>query len=1195
MARNLTPRIQMFATDIDAAALSIARAGTYNKEEIAGVSADRIERFFKQDGNDYRIDKSLRECIVFASHNLISDPPFSKLDLVVCRNLLIYLNQTVQKRVLSMFHYVLNSSGYLFLGSSESIGNMGRHFETISKQWRVFRHIKVAARRLPLMPIGSNVSARRFPNAEGLVAGQTLMSGQDGNYKQLLATYGHVQLLINAHNDLLFVSGDASPYLSVATGQASHNLFKMIKPELALSLRSAFDGVQKNKVRTVVSAFRVRPDGAHEQQGVRIEVAPLPSNEHHELFLICLSEETLDQSAFPMIGDSGNEWVLQQVLLELTSTQEDLRSTIEQSRISREEMKAANEEIMAMNEELQSANEELESSKEELQSLNEELITSNTCLDAKVIEVEGLNTDIGNFLNSADIATLLLDETLCIRRYTPACLRLFRVIPGDIGRSIKDVVRLFNDPVLDEDCSTILQGGNVADKEICGYDENWYLRRILPYRNTPGGLAGVVLSFSDITSLKRADQLLIERATALQWQTGLLSRAAPIVGRDLQDRIIFWNKGAEELYGWSEQAVLGKVTHDLLKTKFPIPLDQIRTELSENLVWKGELVHTTRDGGKVTVDSQWTYYRNEEGEVEAVVEVNNNISRRKFALAQLRDSETLFHTMVDWTFNWEYWVNKDYEVIYMTPSVETVTGYKVEEFSLNPSLFSTIIFQEDVKLWERHLHHIQELSRDECDLEIRIMRKNGEVRWVNHHCRAMFSQEDKPLGRRVTVRDITAQKQAEEQIHTLAYFDFLTRLPNRRLLMDRLAQLLIASKRTQQYGAVMMLDLDQFKDINDTEGHDAGDHLLIEVAGRIKSNVREEDTVARLGGDEFVVLLEGLGKSESDAINEAEHIAEKVRVALNVPYLVDSADFCSTASIGLTLFKGQTDSADVLLKQADVALYQAKDAGRNTVRFFNATMQAAIDTRTALEGALRRGLDKNEFQLYYQPQTDRDGHVTGAEALIRWFPISGMVSPTQFIPLMEQSGLILPVGQWVLDTACRQLKEWEDHPRYRALSISVNVSAKQFHQFDFVERVKKSLSESGANPANLKLELTESAILNNIDETVRRMGALIELGICFSLDDFGTGYSSLVYLKLLPIEQVKIDQGFIRDVTVDENDSAIVSAILAMSHALNIQTIAEGVETEEQKTFLLGHACDAFQGYLFGRPMSIVEWNQTIG
>lgn len=1191
----LKPQIQIFATDVDDIALDAARTGFYAKKLLAGVSKEKIQRYFTEAKNGYRIAKSVRETIVFASHNLISDPPFSKLDLVICRNLLIYLNGTTQKKLLSLFHYVLLPEGFIFLGSSESIGNVARHFIPISKQWRIYRHEKIPHVRPPQLPIAIGLSSRRLFAPYEPIVELDMLAGHESVYRRLIEAHGPTMVLINARHELLYVSGDISPYLSLPVGQVSLDLFKMINPSLAIALRSAFKEVEQTHSRTAVVVGI--EDSVNAAVSVMIQITPITATNHQQMLLVCFSQDGLNKSSFTSSNSTGDDWILQQLHQELNSTREDLQRTIEQSCVSAQEMKAANEEVMAMNEELQSANEELESSKEELQSLNEELINSNTHLDAKVIETASLNADLNNLFNSTETAILLLDESLKIRRFTPAATRLMRLCPNDIGRAIEDIVRLFNNNNLSEDCLKTIRGETIPDLEIQDNNDHFYLRSIRPYRNSNGCITGVVLTFPEITSIKSAHHQLIEHAKTLQWQTNLL-RVAPVVARDLHDRIIFWNKGAEELYGWSEEEAVGKIAHKLLKTVFSVPLENIKAALSHYSSWKGELTHVARDGSRVVVDSTWSHYYGDSGELLAIVEVNNNITDRKQAEEALRGSEAMFHTMVDWTYNWEYWIAPDGKLVYMTPSAERLTGYQVDEFNRTPSLIESIVFTEDLPIWKRHHQENRHNQIDEIDeFELRLVRKNGEVIWTQQTFRPVIGGDGKYQGQRVTVRDVSDHKNSEEQIRNLAYFDPLTQLPNRRLLMDRLRQSQIASKRNMHYGALMILDLDHFKSLNDTQGHPIGDQLLIEAGRRIAANVREEDTVSRLGGDEFVVLLEGLGTSETLAANQTEVIAEKIRSVLNKPYVfADSySEYYNTSSIGLTLFLGTDNSPEVLMKQADVALYQAKDAGRNTVRYFNPTMQATIDQRAAIEAAIRRGLAFDEFRLYYQPQVDQNGQLIGAEALIRWLtPDQGLVSPAFFIPLAEETGQIIQIGAWALNTACKQLKAWENDPYFSELCLSVNVSARQFHQADFVDQVRQSLINSAANPNRLKLELTETVVLDGIDDVVSRMKQLTAIGVGFALDDFGTGFSSLSYLKRLPLCEVKIDQSFVRDVTCDPNDAAIVQAILAMSRTLGLHVIAEGVETQAQCDFLINHGCQSFQGYLFGRPTQIEEWQQFL-
>jgi diguanylate cyclase (GGDEF)-like protein/PAS domain S-box-containing protein len=438
--------------------------------------------------------------------------------------------------------------------------------------------------------------------------------------------------------------------------------------------------------------------------------------------------------------------------------------------------------------------------------------------------------------------------------------------------------------------------------------------------------------------------------------------------------------------------------------------------------------------------------------------------------------------------------------------------------------------------------------------------------------------------------DITERKLAEDEIRNLAFYDPLTRLPNRRLLMERLRHALATGKRNGSEGALLFIDLDNFKKLNDTRGHDIGDLLLEAVGGRLEACLRQGDTAARLGGDEFVVLLEDLSTEAIEAADAAEAVAEKIQATLKEPYLLQGAEHHSTSSIGVSLFKSQDITAEDLLKQGDLAMYQAKAAGRNAIRFFDPIMQEAVSTHAAMESDLRRALLDQQFVLYYQAQVDTTGKPIGAEALVRWqHPHRGMISPADFIPLAEETGLILPLGDWVLDRACQQLRQWQERPGTSHLTIAVNISARQFHDIQFVDKVLAAVEKHDIDAHMLKLELTESMLLKDVGDMIVKMRALMTRGVRFSLDDFGTGYSSLSYLKRLPLEQLKIDQSFVRDIFVDPNDLAIVQAIVTLGRSLGLSVIAEGVETKEQCEFLKASGCHSFQGYLFDKPSASVE------
>jgi diguanylate cyclase (GGDEF)-like protein/PAS domain S-box-containing protein len=548
-----------------------------------------------------------------------------------------------------------------------------------------------------------------------------------------------------------------------------------------------------------------------------------------------------------------------------------------------------------------------------------------------------------------------------------------------------------------------------------------------------------------------------ESDTRIRDQASLLDKARDaILVRGMDHRILFWNRSAERLYGWTASEVLGQSAEALLYEEPSAfrAATEIVLALGE---WTGEITQRRKDGESVAVEGRWTLVKNDQGVPHSIF-------------------------MID--------------------------------------------------------------------------------------------------------TDITQRKLAETKIQKLAFYDTLTGLPNRLLLMERLQQAVATSHRSRQGGALLFIDLDNFKTLNDTLGHDRGDLLLQEVAVRLLGCVRETDTVARLGGDEFVVMLEVLGEEPQEMAVQARTVCEKVLAALNAPYQLAGNEYQTTASIGIAPFRSHQDSVGELLKQADIAMYQAKAAGRNTMRFFDPLLQAAVTARASLEADLRQAGVQNEFLLHYQPQLDGEGNMIGAEALLRWdHPQRGLVSPAVFIPLAEETGLILQIGRWVLREACTLLAQWASREDAAHLTMAVNVSARQFRHADFVAHVIAVLDGTGANPSLLKLELTESLLVEDIEATIAKMTALKDHGVGFSLDDFGTGYSSLSYLKRLPLDQLKIDRSFVNDVLVDHNDASIARTIITLGRSLGLGVIAEGVETIAQRDFLAAHGCDAYQGYLFSKPL----------
>ena len=552
----------------------------------------------------------------------------------------------------------------------------------------------------------------------------------------------------------------------------------------------------------------------------------------------------------------------------------------------------------------------------------------------------------------------------------------------------------------------------------------------------------------------------------------------------------------------------------------------------------------------------------------------------------MRSSEAQLRAVIDGALDAIVTIDAAGHLVEFNPAAERMFGYSradvigrpLGEVIIPPSLRAAHVqgHQRFVATGEKHIFDRR--------VELTGMRADGSEFPIEL---TITSLRDKGLPL-ITgfMRDISERKQAEQEIRNLAFFDALTGLPNRRLLIDRLQQAFATSSRSRNYGAVLFIDLDNFKSLNDSRGHDMGDLLLIEVARRLRQCVRAEDTVSRLGGDEFVVVLEDLSTELEQAISQAKAVSDKISEVINQPYALQDVEHHHSCSIGIGFFCGNDMPVDELMKRSDTAMYQAKAAGRNTMRIYDPAMQATLEKRIELEAQLRVALQHRQLHLCYQVQVDEHKRVFGAEILLRWdHPKYGLMLPSEFIPVAEESGLIIPIGHWVLQSACEQIHRWQTDVPPKPIQLAVNVSARQFRHPDFVHEVTTLLDRTGANPALLKLELTESVVLDNIDDAVAKMNALRALGVRFSMDDFGTGYSSLAYLKLLPLTQVKIDQSFVRDIAVDPNDAAIVKTIIGMSQSLGLDVIAEGVEKEAQFTLLKAYGCRKFQGYLFSKPL----------
>jgi len=708
-----------------------------------------------------------------------------------------------------------------------------------------------------------------------------------------------------------------------------------------------------------------------------------------------------------------------------------------------------------------------------------------------------------------------------------------------------------------------------------------------PIRNSDGVVTGAAAIARDISERKQSEQALREAEKkyrdifdrALEGMFQISPQSKPFTVNPAAARMLGYDSPDEAL------SMVQDVAHDVWadpeeRAGFVRLLDERGAVLSFECRLK------RKDGKHTWVSLNARRVTGADGQILYIEGFMEDITERKRAEKQLRDSEERYRTAFQTSLD-AIAINRldDSRYIDCNQAFLDITGFIREEvLGRTPQELEIWANPRDRQTMEAMLRQNSSCRR----IEIQFRKRNGEVFWGEMSASVM-EIDGVPCVLSIT-KDLSAAKTAENTIRSLAFYDPLTGLSNRRMLMERLRHPLNAAAQSGRSQALLLIDLDHFKTLNDTLGHQTGDLMLQKAARRVIACTHEADTVCRLGGDEFVVLLEELSNVPEEAAAQARIAGEKILAAIDQPCLLGEHECLSTASIGIAVFGDMLDSTDEILQQAEIALYQAKAAGRNTMRFFSPALQAAVNARATLEEELRQGIKTNQFLLYYQPQVER-GRVTGVEALVRWkHPRRGIVLPDEFIPLAEESTLIMPLGDWVLEAACAQIALWAGWKETAHLSVAVNISALQFRQPSFVEQVLATLSRTGANPENLRLELTESMLVENLEDIIAKMTELKSHGLRFSLDDFGTGYSSLTYLKRLPLDRLKIDRSFVRDMLVDATSGAIAQTILSLGRAMGISVIAEGVETEEQRGYLAGLGCHSFQGFLFSPPLPLEQF-----
>ncbi len=804
--------------------------------------------------------------------------------------------------------------------------------------------------------------------------------------------------------------------------------------------------------------------------------------------------------------------------------------------------------------------------------------------------------DLDTTLQSIGDAVITTDPQGRIKRLNPVAVHLtgwdadearghplaevFRIVNAETGKTVENPA----DKVLREGKTvglanhTVLIARNGAHFQVAD--------SAAPIRDSSGGITGVVLVFRDVTEDYKLQQSVRDHSQRLQ--RIIESALDAVIVADEQGTILEWNPRAESIFGWSRDDIVGQCLNE---TIIPVSLREAHLQGIQRLTETGtahvlgnrmETRGLRRDGSEFPIELTITRLHQSRGWLFSAF--IRDLSTQRTAEEELRLAATTFKSHAGILIT-----DSNGTILRANPAFEAMSGYSADEIiGENPRILQS--GRQDEAFYQKMWSTIA--SEGQWQGELWNRRKDGSLyaEWLT--ITAVKNLNGDITHYVATSQDITERKNAEARFEHLAYHDDLTDLANRRLLRDRTEHEIAVAKRRGILGALLYLDLDRFKNLNDALGHPVGDELLRQVGERLKTLVRAEDTVARVGGDEFVVLLPMLSPDASKASFEAQAVTEKIRACLSEPYTLNEHLYHITPSIGIVLFPEGEGNADDLLKHADSALYRAKEDGRNTARFYQPDMQAVAETRLALEKDLRHALKHDELSLHYQPQVNGSGELIGAEALIRWqHPEQGMIPPDRFIPVAEDTGLIVEIGTWVLRTAAQQIHTWQQNRLYPATHrLAVNVSPRQFRQTNFVDLVTEIFNEEGVSLKHLELEITETLVMENVKDAIEKMSTLRDKGVLFSIDDFGTGYSSLSYLKRLPVDQLKIDRSFVRDIVTDPDDAAIIETIIAMTSHLGLGVIAEGVETHEQLDFLRERGCTAFQGYHFSQPVPAEEF-----
>ncbi|EWC42309.1 hypothetical protein B597_004820 [Stutzerimonas stutzeri KOS6] len=1158
---GVSASIQIFATDVDDEALAVARRGLYPSAALEILSEQRLQRYFVPVGSNYEVGKRLRDMIVFARHNLVSDPPFLRIDLVTCRNVLIYFDSSLQQQVLKRFHFALVHGGLLFLGRSESIGTSDSLFAPLDRRERIFRKqkgghsLQVAA----IDPSLSVIKARRR---------------QDVEIQHLLETVvlhlGITVALCDVNANVLRTAGEVDKFFHVPRGRANSHVSELITSVFRGELISLLHQLNKNP-----QSHFGRPrifDG----EAWRLSVRPVPGLHEQQLLVILESVQTGKAApeplqASPLVSGSTEE--------ELVATREHLQALIEELATANEEMQSLNEEAQASNEELQATNEEMEAANEELQATNEELMSLNEELNVRTGELQALNDEYTHVYDALDFAVLVFDREQHLVRFNAAAARLFGFKHAAIHQHVSRI-RLPSHFRVIEDCLDQAKNRREPQELLIEHHGRQFHLQITPGVSLEQHVELLVCSLVDVTDIRKTESDL--RSSRAQLETLMANTIVLLSMKDLSGNYTFANPAFLESFGLVDGKVEGRNDFELFPESFATASWSCDLEaLREKRVVVSE--HVLPGAQERVFRFVHQVLRDEHGRPNLIINEAEDITAHKISERQLRISAKVFEQAGEAIV-----VTDRHMVIRSINSAFTrITGYSAEE-AIGCQIDALLDSGENPQeLYQSMWSGLENRSFWQGELTNR--RKDGALfsEWLTIN-RIHESANDYYVA---VFSDITRIKESQAKAEYLATHDALTGLPNRSLFQDRLDLAIAQARRSNGIAALMFMDLDNFKGINDTLGHDIGDQLLVEVSRRLSSLMREVDTVARLGGDEFTVVLTDIDFAGT------ERVAERIIQALRQPIEVGSRNLYVTGSIGLAFYPDDGETSTTLIKAADTAMYRAKHNGRNGFELFKPELHAQLQRQSNLEAALREALRECHLRLVFQPKftTEAPRRMIGAEALLRWtHPEMGVVSPADFIPAAETGGLIKEVDRKVIQLAVQALAYWQGN-ELDPVPVAVNISARSIQDDHFPDMLAKRLHQYRVPATLVQVEITEGTLLERTSTALGNIQRLKEMGVRLSIDDFGTGYSSLSYLKRLPLAELKIDKTFVDGLGgKDKSDEAIAKAILAMAAALNLLTVAEGVETEGQLQWLSDNGCDYIQGYLCSRPLEYLDFTEKL-